>query len=353
MMTNYSENVLGILFRRKDEKGEWHGGAMYYLKDGLGAKKGCKGIGTVLAVLFSIFCFLASFGIGNMSQVNSMVTNVESAFGIPTVIMGIVLVIAVGAVIIGGLKRVAAITEKLVPFMVILYFIGAIVIIIMHAPMIPAILASIFKCAFSVQAAVGGGIGAGIAEAMKWGFKRGVFSNEAGLGSAPIAHAATSETDPVKQGLYGIFEVFMDTIVICTLTALVVLCSGAADGQWGVKEAASASTTIAGFSTVFGAKFGSTFLALALLLFATSTILGWALYGSRCMEYLFGTKVLLPYQLAFVVVIVIGATADLKLVWDISDTLNGLMAFPNLIGLLLLSPVVIKMTKEFFSKKEE
>ena len=355
MMTNYSENVLGILFRRKDEKGEWHGGAMYYLKDGLGAKKGCKGIGTVLAVLFSIFCFLASFGIGNMSQVNSMVTNVESAFGIPTVIMGIVLVIAVGAVIIGGLKRVAAITEKLVPFMVILYFIGAIVIIIMHAPMIPAILASIFKCAFSVQAAVGGGIGAGIAEAMKWGFKRGVFSNEAGLGSSVMVHSSSNVKEPVRQGMWGIFEVFADTIVVCTLTAITILSSGVIDLETGmvseIGESVSSSTYMSfAFSQSFG-SLGAAFIALAILLFAYSTVLGWSHYGATACHYLFGDKSILPYRIVFVVVVFLGSIMKAQLAWDISDTFNGLMMLPNLIGVLVLSPLVMKCTKNYVDRR--
>ena len=220
MMTNYSENVLGILFRRKDEAGEWHGGAMYYLRDGLGAKKGCKAIGGMLAMLFSFFCLLASFGIGNMSQVNSIVSNVHTAFGIPTIATGIFLLVAVGAVILGGLKRVASITEKLVPFMVILYLLGTLVIIAMHITTIPAIFVSIFKGAFSMKSAAGGVVGAGIATAMKMGFKRGVFSNEAGLGSSVMVHSSSNVKEPVRQGMWGIFEVFADTIVVCTLTAL-------------------------------------------------------------------------------------------------------------------------------------
>nr|MCR4851859.1 alanine:cation symporter family protein [Lachnospiraceae bacterium] len=225
MMTNYSENVLGILYRRKDEQGEWHGGAMYYLRDGLGAKKGCKQIGSVLAILFSVFCLLASFGIGNMSQVNSMVSNVNNAFGIPKVAVGVFLVVAVGLVVIGGLKRIAMVTEKLVPFMVIVYFIGAIIIICMHVTKIPAIFSAIFRGAFSLQAVAGGGFGAGIALAMKMGFKRGVFSNEAGLGSSVMVHSSSNVKEPVRQGMWGIFEVFADTIIVCTLTAIVLLSS--------------------------------------------------------------------------------------------------------------------------------
>ena len=355
MMTNYSENVLGILYRRKDEKGEWHGGAMYYLRDGLGSKKGMKGVGTVLAVLFSFFCFLASFGIGNMSQVNSMVTNVENAFGVPKYITGIVLVIAVGAVIIGGLKRVAAITEKLVPFMVILYFIGTFVIIGLHVKEIPAIFGSIFKCAFSVKAAVGGGIGAGIAEAMKWGFKRGVFSNEAGLGSSVMVHSSSNVKEPVRQGMWGIFEVFADTIIVCTLTALTILGSGVIDLSTGEVSAAGAeiasSTYMSyAFSQVFG-KVGSGFVAVAILLFAYSTVLGWSHYGATACHYLFGDKSVLPYRLAFVVVVFLGSIMEAQLAWDISDTFNGLMMIPNLIGVLVLSPMVMKCTKNYVDRK--
>ena len=355
MMTNYSENVLGILYRRKDSKGEWHGGAMYYLKDGLGAKKGCKGIGAVLAVLFSFFCFLASFGIGNMSQVNSMVSNVENAFGVPTYISGIVLVLAVGVVIIGGLKRVAAITEKLVPFMVVLYFIGTFIIIFRNVGQIPAIFSSIFKCAFSVKAAVGGGLGAGIAAAMKWGFKRGVFSNEAGLGSSVMVHSSSNVKEPVRQGMWGIFEVFADTIIVCTLTAITILGSGVMDLATGEVSAAGAEIASAtymsyAFSQVFG-KAGAMFIAVAILLFAYSTVLGWSHYGATACQYLFGEKSVLPYRIAFVVVVFLGSIMKAQLAWDISDTFNGLMMIPNLIGVLVLSPMVMKCTKNYVDRK--
>ncbi len=355
MMTNYSENVLGILYRRKDEKGEWHGGAMYYLKEGLGSKKGCRQIGAILAVLFSFFCLLASFGIGNMSQVNSMVANVKNAFGIPTVATGIFLVIAVGAVIIGGLKRVASITEKLVPFMVILYFIGTIVIIILHTSLIPAIFGSIFRCAFSVKAAVGGGVGAGIAAAMKWGFKRGVFSNEAGLGSSVMVHSSSNVKEPVRQGMWGIFEVFADTIIVCTLTALTILGSGVIDlatGEVAASAADIASSTYMSyaFSQVFG-KVGGGFVAIAILLFAYSTVLGWSHYGATACHYLFGDKSVLPYRIIFVIVVFLGSVMTAKLAWDISDTFNGLMMIPNLIGVLVLSPTVMKCTSNYVARK--
>ena len=355
MMTNYSENVLGILYRQKGKDGEWHGGAMYYLRDGLGAKKGCKQIGAILAVLFSLFCLLASFGIGNMSQVNSMVTNVEAAFHIPTWITGIVLVIAVGAVIIGGLKRVASVTEKLVPFMVILYFVGAIIIILLHVTQIPAIFGAIFRGAFSWQAAAGGGFGYGLAMAMKMGFKRGVFSNEAGLGSSVMVHSSSNVKEPIRQGMWGIFEVFADTIVVCTLTALTILGSGVIDLSTGEvtaigQEVGSSTFMSYAFSQVFG-PVGAAFIALAILLFAYSTVLGWSHYGATAVQYLFKDKAVLPYRIVFVVIVFLGSVMEAKLAWDLSDTFNGLMMLPNLIGVLVLSPMVMKATKNYVDRK--
>jgi len=354
MMTNYSENVLGILYRRKDSKGEWHGGAMYYLKEGLGSKKNCKTIGTVLAVLFSLFCVLASFGIGNMSQVNSMVSNVNSAFGVPVWITGIVLAFAVGAVVIGGLKRIATITEKLVPFMVILYLLGALVIVILHITSIPAIFVAIFKGAFTLKAGVGGAVGAGIATAMKMGFKRGVFSNEAGLGSSVMVHSSSNVKEPVRQGMWGIFEVFADTIIVCTLTAIVLLSSDAIDLSTGMltavgEEVGSSSLMAHAFAQVFGSV-GSAFVAIAILLFAYSTVLGWNHYGTTACQYLFGEKSVLPYRVIFIVIVVAGSVMKAQLAWDISDTFNGLMMIPNLIGVLALSPLVYKVTKNYVNR---
>ncbi len=355
MMTNYSENVLGILYRRKNTEGEWCGGAMYYLRDGLGSKKGCKGIGAALAVLFSVFCLLASFGIGNMSQVNSMVSNINHAFGIPKLGVGIFLFVAVGAVILGGLKRIAAMTEKLVPFMVILYLAGTLFIIIANITMIPAVFVSIFKGAFALRSAAGGIVGAGIATAMKMGMKRGVFSNEAGLGSSVMVHSSSNVKEPVRQGMWGIFEVFADTIVVCTLTALTLLSSGAVDlatGQMtGEAEAVGSSNMMSyAFEQAFG-KAGSAFIAVAILLFAYSTVLGWSHYGSKAFEYLFGTKAILLYRAIFVVIVLAGSVIEAKLAWDISDTFNGLMMIPNLIGVLVLSPQVMKCTKNYVDRK--
>lgn len=354
MMTNYSENVLGILFRRKDAEGEWHGGAMYYLRDGLGAKKGCKTIGAVLAALFSFFCLLASFGIGNMSQVNSIVSNVHTAFGIPTIATGIFLLVAVGAVILGGLKRVASITEKLVPFMVILYLLGTLVIIFMHITTIPAIFVSIFKGAFSLKSATGGVVGAGIATAMKMGFKRGVFSNEAGLGSSVMVHSSSNVKEPVRQGMWGIFEVFADTIVVCTLTALTILSSGLVDLGTGMLTAAgeavgSNSLMSESFRMVFG-PVGAAFVATAILLFAYSTVLGWSHYGATACRFLLGDKAVTPYRVLFCVIVLAGSVMKAQLAWDISDTFNGLMMLPNLVGVLVLSPMVAKCTKNYVDR---
>ncbi|MDD6237908.1 MAG: alanine/glycine:cation symporter family protein [Oscillospiraceae bacterium] len=354
MMTNYSENVLGILFRRKDAEGEWHGGAMYYLRDGLGAKKGCKTIGAVLAALFSFFCLLASFGIGNMSQVNSIVSNVHTAFGIPTIATGIFLLVAVGAVILGGLKRVASITEKLVPFMVILYLLGTLVIIFMHITTIPVIFVSIFKGAFSLKSATGGVVGAGIATAMKMGFKRGVFSNEAGLGSSVMVHSSSNVKEPVRQGMWGIFEVFADTIVVCTLTALTILSSGLVDLDTGMLTAAgeavgSNSLMSESFRMVFG-PVGAAFVATAILLFAYSTVLGWSHYGATACRFLLGDKAVTPYRVLFCVIVLAGSVMKAQLAWDISDTFNGLMMLPNLVGVLVLSPMVAKCTKNYVDR---
>ncbi|HQC36428.1 MAG TPA: amino acid carrier protein, partial [Bacillota bacterium] len=246
-----------------------------------------------------------------------------------------------------GVSRIGQVTERMVPFMAVVYIVCSLVVVIVNIKTLPSTLATIFKGAFNPQAAVGGIAGFTVMNGIKRGVARGVFSNEAGLGSAPMAHASSSETNPVKQGLYGIFEVFIDTIVVCTLTALVVLQTGVAD--FGNKDLAGAQTTVLGFQSVYGDKIGSVILALGLLLFASSTILGWALYGVRCAEFLFGPKVIRPYEILFCIVVVIGSITELPLVWDIADTLNGLMAIPNLIALLALSPVVIKLAREYFA----
>ena len=357
MMTNYSENVLGIYYRRRNSKGEWSGGAMYYLKDGLGSYKGCKQIGAVLAVLFSAFCLLASFGIGNMSQVNSIAANMTSAFSIPATATGIVLVIIGALVIVGGLKRIAAVTEKLVPFMAIAYVIGALVIFFANINHVSAVFTAIFKGAFGLRAVGGGIVGSGVKLALTWGMKRGVFSNEAGLGSSVMVHSSSNVKEPVRQGMWGIFEVFADTMVVCTLTAFAVLSSGLIDLDTGAVLVDVSGSALVGqaFATVFG-SFGPAFIAIAILLFAFSTVLGWSHYGSKACEYLFGTKSTIVYKIAFVLMIFIGCTMNLGLAWDLSDTFNGLMAIPNLIGVIALSPVVMKITKNYVAriiKKED
>lgn len=357
MMTNYSENVLGIYYRRKNERDEWCGGAMYYLKDGLGSYKGFKQIGAVLAVLFSIFCMLASFGIGNMSQINSISGNMKSAFGVPTYVTGIALLILAALVIVGGLKRIASVTEKLVPFMAIIYVIGALIIFFMNINQCGAIFSAIFKGAFGLRAVGGGIVGSGVKMALTWGMKRGVFSNEAGLGSSVMVHSSSNVKEPVRQGMWGIFEVFADTLVVCTLTAFVVLSSGLVDLETGAVLSSSEGSALVGeaFATRFGSA-GPMFIAIAILLFAFSTVLGWSHYGSKAWEYLFGTKSMIAYKIVFVLMIYVGATMNLGLAWDLSDTFNGLMAIPNLIGVISLSPVVMKITKNYVArimKKED
>ena len=351
MMTNYSENVLGIYFRQKGKNGDWRGGAMYYLKDGLGSYKGMKQVGMVLAVLFSLFCLLASFGIGNMSQVNSIAGNMEAAFGVAPWITGIVLVIISAVVILGGLKRVASVAEKLVPFMAVLYILGTSIVIFAHRGNVPAAFVAIFKGAFAMKAAGGGIVGYGLMKAISWGFKRGAFSNEAGLGSSVMVHSSSNVKEPVRQGMWGIFEVFADTIIVCSLTAIAVLSSGCVDLETGAMISENAGAGLVGetFCTVFGDG-GTKFIAIAILLFAFSTVLGWSHYGATAWQYLFGEKSQVIYKILFVGMIFFGATMSLSLAWDLSDTFNGLMMIPNLIGVLSLSPLVARITKNYVDR---
>lgn len=358
MMTNYSENVLGIYFRRKNKEGEWCGGAMYYLKDGLGGYPGYKRIGAVLSVLFSCFCVLASFGIGNMGQINSIAVNMNQAFSIPMWVTGVCLMVIAALVVVGGLKRIAAVTEKLVPFMALLYIVGALIVVLMNYQRILPAFGIIFKCAFTGRAAVGGVVGATVKDAVTWGMKRGVFSNEAGLGSSVMVHSNSNVKEPVMQGMWGIFEVFADTIVVCSLTALVVLTSGLIDLETGAVLTQTEKTAMVAeaFELSFG-KFGGWFIAIAVLLFAFSTVLGWSHYGTKAFEYLFGTKATIGYKIVFVLFIIVGATMSLDLAWDLSDTFNGLMAIPNLIGVISLSSLVYRITANYvnrvFLKKDE
>ena len=351
MMTNYSENVLGIYYRRRNADGEWSGGAMYYLRDGLGGKKGCKTLGKVLSVLFSIFCVLASFGIGNMGQINTISSNMIAAFNVPPVATGFVLMVLAGLVILGGLKRIASVTEKIVPIMALVYIAGALVIVFSNLNKLGAVFTSIFSFAFGFRALGGAAVGLAVKNAVTWGFKRGVFSNEAGLGSSVMVHSASNVKEPVRQGMWGIFEVFADTIVVCTLTAFAVLSSGLVDLTTGeiLTDAIQTALVSEAFSQVFG-PFGGKFIAVAVLLFAFSTVLSWSFYGSKAFEFLFGTRATVFYKIVFVAFIIVGATMKLSLAWDISDTFNGLMALPNLIGVLALSGTVVKITRNYVAR---
>lgn len=352
MMTSFSENVLGVYYRRKNDKGEWSGGAMYYLKDGLGAKKGCKTLGNVLAVLFAAFCILASFGIGNMSQINSIAGNMNAAFGVPNLATGVALMAVTALIVLGGLKRVAAVTEKLVPVMALFYIVGALVIVVTHAGNIPAALAAVFKGAFNLNAAGGGVVGYSISQTITWGFKRGAFSNEAGLGSAVMVNSSSNVKEPVQQGMWGVFEIFADTIVVCTLTALVILTTGVVDLESGAVLAGVQDNALVGqaFTAAFG-SFGPKFIAISILLFAYSTVLGWSHYGTKAVEYLFGALGERIYKVAFVAMTVVGATMKLSLAWDLSDTFNGLMMIPNLIAVLALNGTVVAITKNYIDRK--
>lgn len=460
MMTNYSENVLGIFYRKKNDHGEWSGGAMYYINEGLKDRKGFRHIAKPLAVLFSIFCVLASFGIGNMTQVNSISSAMKSNFNIPTIVTGIALAVIAALVIVGGIKRIASVTEKLVPFMALFYIIGCLIIFFSNFHQIPYVFSSIFSNAFNFGAIAGGVGGYIIKRAVTMGFKRGVFSNEAGLGSSVMVHSASDVKEPVVQGMWGIFEVFFDTIIVCTLTSFVILSSPAesktfndamqsisteaqyfeihtaSDGsvvnliddnvnalyKTAPENAAEGTYTEYAAKTVYGQdltvkllnadaasgesdftyanvmeirgvqgknadgtlmtdengnpvitsvkiaevngvplvtyafslRLGSLagkILAVAILLFAFSTVLGWSFYGTKALEYLFGTKATIVYKVIFVLFVIVGCTMNLSLAWDIADTLNGLMAVPNLIGVLLLSATVIRITGNYVRRK--
>ena len=364
MMTNYSENILGIYYRRKNKDGEWSGGPMYYLTDGLGSYKGFKGIGKVLSIIFACFAMLASFGIGNMGQINKITLNIESAFfsnveapvflGVSIInwIIGAVLLVIGGFIIIGGLQRIASFAERVVPFMAIVYVIGALIIMFAHITSIGTMFGSIFKFAFGAKALAGGVAGEAIKLAVKNGCKRGIFSNEAGLGSSVMVHSNSNVVEPVKQGMWGIFEVFADTMIVCTMTAIVVLSSGLIDLSTGapVGGVNDATLVATAFGNVFG-KPGEWFVAIAVLLFAFTTVMGWSHYGAKAVEYLFGTTGAKVYRVIFVLMIISGAVMTSSLAWDISDTFNGLMMIPNLIGVLSLTPIVIKLTKNYVDRK--
>ena len=346
-MTKFAEVTLAVKFRQKNEKGEWVGGPMYYMENGLNMKW--------LGVIFACFATLASFGIGNMTQANSIAAALQQTLHIDPKITGAIIMVIVAVVILGGIKRIAQVTEKLVPVMGVIYVALGVITIVMNAGKLPAAFAVIFQGAFNPSAVAGGVLGYTIMNAIRFGFARGVFSNEAGLGSAPIAHAASSTDNPVKQGMWGAFEVIFDTFIICTITALVVVMSG----LWGPEGAGldGAALSIAAFQNSVGI-FGAAGVTIGTVLFALSTLLGWSYYGEKSIEYLFkGSSIVggvkLGYKIVFILLTFVGSIGGLKLIWDIADTLNGLMAIPNLIALILLSGTVTKLVKEYFRKKKK
>lgn len=353
MCTKFAEVTLAVHFRERNDKGDWVGGPMYYIKNGLGKKW------QVLAVLYSILGVLTVFGTGNATQVNTIVASVDSAltnFNVASgkalsninLGIGILIAILVGMILLGGIKRIGNVTSKLVPFMAVFYIVMGLVLVGINYERVPAVFASIFEGAFNPRSVTGGVVGS-LFISMRRGVSRGIFSNEAGLGTGSIAHASADVAHPIQQGMWGIFEVFADTIVICTLTALAILCSGI-NINYG--QAAGAELTISGFTHTFGGWI-SVLLAVALCCFAFSTILGWGLYGSRCIEYLFGRKVVKPFIVVYALVAIVGATMDLGLLWSVADTFNGLMIIPNLIAVFLLSGTVVKLAKDYFAAPEK
>ena len=351
MCTKFSEVTLAVHFREKNAEGDLVGGPMYYIKNGL------KKQWHWLAYLFAAFGVLTVFGTGNATQVNTITTAIDSAlynYGVISeqnvstlnLVIGIILAVLIGLILLGGIKRIGQVAEKLVPFMAVIYIILAIGVVILNYRNIPTVFASIFKGAFSPASVTGGAVGS-FFMSMKKGVSRGIFSNEAGLGTGSIAHACADTRKPVKQGFFGIFEVFVDTIVICTLTALVILCSGV---PVGYGDAAGAELTILGFISTYG-SWVSIFTAIAMCCFAFSTIIGWGLYGTRCVEFLLGTRANRPFMILYALVAIVGATMELGLMWNIAETFNGLMVIPNLIAVFLLSGVVVRLVKEYFDRE--
>lgn len=339
MATKFAEAVLAVKYREVDEDGNHVGGPMYYIKNGLG--KNWAWMGTA----FAVFGTIAGFGIGNTVQSNSVASVLESSFSMPTWVTGLILMVLTGAVLLGGIKRIGHVAGALVPMMAVGYLIAGLVVLAMYADQLPGAIALIFETAFTGTAAQGGFAGAAVWAAIRFGVARGVFSNEAGLGSAPIAHAASQTRDPVRQGLIAMLGTFIDTIIICSITGLTIVASGA----WTSGESGAALTSAAFDQALPGV--GHYMVAVALAIFAFTTILGWSLYGERCAEYLFGVKAITPFRILWILSVPVGALVSLDFVWLLADTLNALMAIPNLIALLLLSPVVFTLTREYFSKK--
>ncbi|HEM3455782.1 sodium:alanine symporter family protein [Streptococcus suis] len=342
MATKYAEGFLAIKYRTKDANGQAAGGPMHYITLGMGQKW------KPLAVFFAISGVLvALLGMGTFSQVNSIASSMSSSFGLAPQLVSMVTAISIAFFIFGGIEKISDVSTKIVPFMAILYILASLIVLLVHWNELLPTLGLVLKSAFSPAAAVGGFVGATVKEAIQRGIARGVFSNESGLGSAPIAAAAAKSDNPVEQGLISMTGTFIDTIIICTLTGLTILVTG----QWSVEGLEGAPLTQAAFATVFG-NAGSIALTISLVLFAFTTILGWSYYGERCIEFLFGTKSILPYRLLFVAMVALGGFLKLDLIWTIADIVNGLMALPNLIALLALSPVIIKETRQYFAKKK-
>lgn len=351
MCTKYSEILLAVHFRKKNSNGDFVGGPMYYIQNGLGARWHW------LAVLFCVFGSIAAIGTGNMTQINTIVTSIGAVVtsfqpNLPAgdlqalyMVIGIIGAVLTILVLFGGMQRIGSVTEKLVPVMALVYIVAALVVVLGNAGMIGSVFSDIFRGAFDPKSISGGLAGVAVQQAVKAGFGRGIFSNEAGLGTAPIAHAAADVEHPVQQGMYGVFEVFADTIVICTLTALAILISGKAEAFYG--KTAGTDLTIMAFGTVLGTKLAAIVIAVCIAMFAYSTLLSWSLYGSRCFEFIFGTTGSKVYQAIYVIFVVVGANVKLGLAWTIADASNALMAFPNLIAVLLLSPVVVRLTREY------
>ncbi|MDI9235801.1 sodium:alanine symporter family protein [Streptococcus suis] len=342
MATKYAEGFLAIKYRTKDANGQAAGGPMHYITLGMGQKW------KPLAVFFAISGVLvALLGIGTFSQVNSITASLETSFGLEPPLVSVITAISIAFVVFGGIEKISDVSTKIVPFMAILYILASITVLAVHWEQLLPTLALVFKSAFTPAAAVGGFAGATVQQAIQRGIARGVFSNESGLGSAPIAAAAAKSDNPVEQGLISMTGTFIDTLIICTLTGFTILVTD----QWSLEGLAGAPLTQAAFATVFG-NTGSIALTISLVLFAFTTILGWSYYGERCIEFLFGTKAILPYRLVFVAMVALGGFLKLDLIWTIADIVNGLMALPNLIALLALSPVIIKETRQYFAKKK-
>lgn len=362
MATKFAEITLAVRYRVRNREGDWVGGPMYYIQKGLGSKW------KWLAAAFCVFGALSSFGIGNMTQINTIVSAVSSVcrtFGwthpvgnrILAATIGIAAAVLVMIVFAGGIRRVGTVTERLVPFMSLLYISMTLIVIAVNYRVIGTVFSNILRCAFTPKAVLGGGAGIGISEAIKFGIGRGIFSNEAGLGSAPIAHAATETDSPVRQGFYGIFEVFVVTIVICTLTALTILCAEANPANLYSVDYGTfgdgAVLTVGAISTVLEPKFAGIVFAIGMTLFALSTIFSWSLYGVRCVEFLFGKKAVVPYRVVFLILLVIGALSKVQIVWELADLFNALMAVPNLIALIALSSMVGKLVRFYFHEKTD